>query len=179
MVIHLEWRSHEWCITKPSSGRDVTGLYHKMHGEVPVSRRSNQLVACIYLRAAMDDEREGEAKCLFDLLTQSLFDSGVDTFPEVDQLFSQVLLPKDFEFEPSAAIVDEAPDSTGEKCLDRTLADAGPSGERFGPLVSESDISNLQKAAIPANTKKNTCGRSGPITESNEVLTIIRPIFSP
>ena len=29
-------------------------------------------------------------------------------------------------------------------------------GQRFGPTVTESDISNLQKAAVPANTKKNT-----------------------
>ena len=36
------------------------------------------------------DERETE--CLVELLTQSLFDPGVD---EADQLFSQVPLPED------------------------------------------------------------------------------------
>ena len=102
----------------------------------------------------MDDEREGaEMECLFDLLTQSLFDPGLDDLPEVDPLFSQVPLPEDFELEPVATMVTGSTDATDQT---HVIADTGPSNQRFGPLVSESDISKLQKAAVPANTKKNT-----------------------
>ena len=40
----------------------------------------------------------GEQESLFDvILTQSLFNPGVDGLPQVDQLFSQLPLPEDFE----------------------------------------------------------------------------------
>ena len=61
------------------------------------------------------DKRETESYNLFELLTQSLFDPGVDDLPVVDQLLSQVPLPEDFELEPmDAAIVNEGPGSTSK-----------------------------------------------------------------
>ena len=50
---------------------------------------------------------------LFDLLTQSLFDPGLDDLPEVDQLFSQVPLPEDFELEPVVTMVAGSTEVTG------------------------------------------------------------------
>ena len=87
---------------------------------------------------AMDNELATETEHLFDLLTQSLFNPSEDDLPEVDQLFSQVPLPDDFDnLEPAAS---------------GTSTDNG----RFGPLVTDSEVSNLQEAAVPTNTKKNT-----------------------
>ena len=96
-------------------------------------------------------------------------DPGLDDLTEVDQLFSQVPLPEDFELEPVATMVPGStdamvpgstdamvPGSTDATDQTHVIADAGPSNQRFGPLVGESDISKLQKAAVPANTKKNT-----------------------
>ena len=77
---------------------------------------------------AMDNELASETEHFFDLLTQSLFNPGEDDLPEVDQLFSQVPLPDDFD-EPAAS---------------GTSADNG----RFGPLVTDSEVSNLQEAAV-------------------------------
>ena len=148
MVIHHEWRSHEWCITKPSSGYCVTGLYHRMRGKtgLRVTRVSQSTKAM--------DERETESYDLFELLTQSLFDPGADDLPEVDQLLSQVPLPEDFELEPTdAAIVNEGPgltsettnegpgstSETGETYPEKTRAHPRPSasGQRFGRLVTQ------------------------------------------
>ena len=76
-----------------------------------------------------------------------------DELPEVDELFSQVPLPSDFDVgppqdpSPSSSLLDSTPDI-------RERADAQAS--RFGPLVSASDIVSRQKASVPANTRKNS-----------------------
>ena len=78
---------------------------------------------------------------IFDLLTQDLVYTGADyedELPEVDQLFSQVPLPSDFDFElqrdppPSSAVQQGTRQNSGTQ--------AKPHPSRFGPLVSESDI---------------------------------------
>ena len=60
---------------------------------------------------------------------------------EGDQLFSQVLLPEDFELEPlttNTVIVNDGSGSTSETYAELTCADARPSSQRFGPFVTES-----------------------------------------
>ena len=109
----------------------------------------------------MDDSQEDN---LFDILTQNLVYSRADDddeLPEVDELFSQVPLPSDFDFgppqdpSPSSSLQDSTPDI-------REWADAQaetqqpPSTSRFGPLVSASDIVSRQKASVPANTRMNS-----------------------
>lgn len=88
----------------------------------------------------------------FNILTQNLVYSeadGYDELPEVDQLFSQVLLPSEFDFgllqpSPSESSVQEIEQSSSvqetEICkeLDAPAETLRPS--RFGPLVSQSDI---------------------------------------
>jgi len=67
-------------------------------------------------------------------LGQSPF--GVDDeLPEVDQLFSQIPLLQDLEEAPEEA---STPVPTA----------------RFGPLVTASQITAVQKAGVPENTKK-------------------------
>ena len=79
---------------------------------------------------------------IFHVLTHDLVLTGADDkdeLPEVDELFSQVLLPPDFDFElhhnhlPSSAVQQE----TRQKELG-VQTESQPS--RFGPLVSKSDI---------------------------------------
>ena len=115
---------------------------------------------------------EGEdTEHLFELMTQAFYDPGVEELPEVDQLLSQVPLPSNFDFaDPLGAADDNDRDvdelfsqvplpndtdvnQSAGRCSNQ---ETGPSGQRFGPLVSDSDISSLQKTAVCANTKKNT-----------------------
>ena len=136
----LRVRSMSSVCTKQSSGRSVTGLYHR---NAWVNRFAQ-------FTASMVDEQDG----LFDLLTQSKFDPGANYLPEVDQLFSHVPLPNDFEF--SALFADIVSEAPGPILWAQLLSLEASGGQHFGPTVTESDISNLQKAAVPANTKKNT-----------------------
>ena len=59
---------------------------------VPQNARITRLVSCQPVCSASKAMDERETECLVELLTQSLFDPGVD---EADQLFSQVPLPED------------------------------------------------------------------------------------
>ena len=59
---------------------------------------------------------------------------------EVDQLFSQVPLPSDFD-----SLSDLA-----------SSAEARNPPSRFSPVVSNSEVNVRPQAAVPANTRKNT-----------------------
>ena len=82
--------------------------------------------------------------------------------PEIDELFSQVLLPDDVvgmpeladSLLPTHSAIESAVYYAGPQ-----LEDSGPARtprSRFGRPVTESQITATQKASVPFNTKKNT-----------------------
>ena len=82
--------------------------------------------------------------------------------PEIDELFSQVLLPDDVvgmpeladSLLPTHSAIESAVYYAGPQ-----LEDSGPARtprSRFGRPVTESQITAMQKASVPFNTKKNT-----------------------
>ena len=82
-------------------------------------------------------EDGSDALDLFDILTQDLVHMGADELPEVDQLFSQVPLPSDFDCLPTAS--------------ENPKAKITPS--RFGPVMCDTDIAHLQTKAVPVSTR--------------------------
>ena len=84
-----------------------------------------------------------------DIPTQSLLGYS-PVLPDIDELFSQ--LP-------------DIPDTVSTTTEDGSAANLLPmpstsrangTSKRFGPLVSATQVTALQKAAVPANTKRNT-----------------------
>ena len=82
----------------------------------------------------------------FKLTQSQLFttDSNV-TFPDLDELFSQVPLP---------IPIPECDDSL----LVTNTGSASATSNRFGPLVSASQVIARQEAAMPVNTQKIRAG---------------------
>ena len=72
----------------------------------------------------------------------SLFDPD----SEIDELFSQIPLPQELE---DAAL--ERPKRARSVTKPFTTED-----DRFGPLVTQSQITAVQNSGVPVNTKKNT-----------------------
>ena len=76
--------------------------------------------------------------------------------PEIDELFSQVVLPDDVVGMPE--LDDSLPSSPVHYPVPQ-LEDSGPASSpisRFGRPVTESQITAAQKASVPSNTKKST-----------------------
>ena len=91
------------------------------------------------LTASMADERDG----LFDLLTLSTFDPGANDLPDVDQLYSHVPLPDDFEFSALFAdIVSEAPGPSGADTLGSVTQSVEASGGQSFESISVHQQSN-------------------------------------
>ena len=75
----------------------------------------------------------------------SLFNPDCD-LSEVDQLFSQIPLPQGLE----DGLLEQP------KCTRSVTQPSPPEDARFGPLVTQSQITAVQNSGVPVNTKKNT-----------------------
>ena len=90
-----------------------------------------------------------EADDLFDILTQNkvyTVPDGEGAFPDVDELFSQVPFPSEFDI--SLAEDSSTPVSLGNH--------NGADNSRFAPIVSDSEVAARQRASVPVNTRKNS-----------------------
>ena len=76
--------------------------------------------------------------------------------PDVDELFSQ--LPTDLIDLPDVYTCGTTEESSNalEPSPLALMPSSSSTNNRFGPLVSASEVTALQKSAVPANTKKNT-----------------------
>ena len=89
-----------------------------------------------------------EADDLFDILTQNLVytvQDGEGAFPDVDELFSQVPLPLEFDF----SLAEDS--STPVSLRNHNGAD----NSRFAPIVSDSEVAARQRASVPVNTRSH------------------------
>ena len=77
--------------------------------------------------------------------TRRLFSTDCD-LPEVDQLFSQIPLPQGLE----DGLLKQS------KRTRSVTQPSPPEDARFGPLVTQSQITAVQNSGVPVNTKKNT-----------------------
>ena len=77
----------------------------------------------------------------------SLFNPNCD-LSEVDQLFSQIPLPQGLE----DGLLEQP------KRTRSVTQPSPPKDARFGPLITQSQITAVQNSGVPVNTKKNKLG---------------------
>ena len=94
---------------------------------------------------------------LFDILTQNLIYSGADDDDDLPELFSQVPLLSDIDLGlPQDPSLNSPVQGSHEICKESDAQAETHRPSRFGPLLSESDISGRQKASVAVNTRKNS-----------------------